>query len=198
MHSVQEEEAHPPPPWVQPPLSPPASVPSPLFKSAVYLHFSTSSFHLLIHTTTASSFLLLLLLLFHLSLPSSPASFGFSSQTDQRQRESSPRHIRSMAMIGASESQERKLHGCAHRQQISYFQKPLIAASHLDFWSSDKFHWCRLKRRGWLATWWHLSLSPVLSSALCEQYPLNKPFTPLLSWLLWSVKRSQQAVELPR
>ena len=128
--------------------------------------------------------------------PRQPPLVSLPRQT--RDRESSPRHIRSMAMIGASESQERKLHGCAHRQQISYFQKPLIAASHLDFWSSDKFHWCRLKRRGWLATWWHLSLSPVLSSALCEQYPLNKPFTPLLSWLLWSVKRSQQAVELPR
>lgn len=50
-----------------------------------------------------------------------PPSFGLSSQTDQRQRESDaplpsplplyPRHSRSMAVMRASESQERKLHG---------------------------------------------------------------------------------------
>lgn len=47
----------------------------------------------------------------------------------QRERERSPRHVRSMAMIAASESQKRKLHGCVQRQQISYFQEALILIS---------------------------------------------------------------------
>lgn len=123
---------------------------SPLHPLSSSLHFPTSLFHLVFHTSSLPPPTRL--------LPLPPlSSFGFSSQTDQRQSERYPRHIRSMAVIGASESQERKLHGGAHRQHIFfsfffYFQKPLIRASHLDFGSSDKFHHGGLERRGWSAT----------------------------------------------
>lgn len=116
-------------------------------------------------------------LLFLLPFPPPLCSFGFSSQTDQRQRERSPRHIRSMVMIGASKSQERKLHGCAHRQQISYFQKPLILISRALISSTE----ADLKGEpGWQCD----GFSLILSSTLCEQYPLNKAFTAVLSLLL--------------
>lgn len=79
------------------------------------------------------------------SPPPLPLSFGFSSQTAQRHPERSPhpprppsRHVRSMATIGASDRQERKLHGCDRRQHISYFQKP--AAPGLLLIPSDKLH----------------------------------------------------------
>lgn len=75
-----------------------------------------------------------------------------------------------MAAIGASDSQERKLHGCDCRQHISYFQKPPGPASPPD--SFDKLYWQWLKKQKPLGSiGWNLWL------CLCEEYPLKRGFT---------------------